>query len=168
MARFAPGTAAISLSAALRDISTRMASAPTRMVAPRLRPLIRPTSPKMEPVGMGTVRVVSFASTSTSTCPSAMAKSEEPGALRSKTTSPARQKRTSLSSRNSRSWSGETSSKIATRLRMNSSHASTLRPPGKSANLCTSNFSSTGFKSVLPAINSTTSCPWFIQCLISG
>jgi hypothetical protein len=88
-ARLASGTADISLSAARRDTSTRIASSAVRMVAPRGRPEMRPTSPKMEPCPIGTVMLRSLGLISTRTLPVAMAKSDEPGALRSNTIAPA-------------------------------------------------------------------------------
>src|SRR3546814_1537097 len=54
MARLAGGLEDMSLSAAVRDTSTMIESAPARTVAPRRRPEIRPTSPKIEPCSMGT------------------------------------------------------------------------------------------------------------------
>jgi hypothetical protein len=53
-----------------------------RIVAPRRRPEIRPTSPKIDPCPIGTVIEGSAGLTSTATDPSAMANSEEPGSLR--------------------------------------------------------------------------------------
>jgi hypothetical protein len=142
------------LIAAVRGISTRIASSEVRMVAPRRRPEMRPTSPKIEPVWMGTF---AFGPTSTSTEPEAMAKSESPEALRSKTLLPAGQLRTSLSSMNSRSCSGERSRKMATFARRNSSHSSTGRRPGRPSNLAARIGSSAGFRLRLPAMYSATS-----------
>ena len=88
-ARFAAGTDAISLSAAVRDTSTRIESSAARIVAPRRRPEIRPTSPKIDPVSIGTVIDGSVGLTSTRTDPSAIANSDDPGSARSNTTVPA-------------------------------------------------------------------------------
>ena len=80
----------ISFSAAVRGISTRIQSSAARTVAPRRRPEIRPTSPKIELVGIGTVIDGSLGLISTSTEPVATPNSDDPTAARSKTTSPAR------------------------------------------------------------------------------
>ena len=83
MARFTAGTVAISFSAAARGISTTTAPwCPAFTVAPRRRPEISPISPKICPVGMGTVILGSPGSISTATSPSTTAKSEEPMSLR--------------------------------------------------------------------------------------
>jgi hypothetical protein len=84
-ARAAAGTVAISLSAALRDSSIATVGPAARIVAPRRRPEISPTSPKIDPCSIPTV---AFAPTSTSTEPSAMPNIDEPGSLRVKMTSP--------------------------------------------------------------------------------
>ena len=86
--RFAAGTDACSFSAAVREISTTMTSSAALIVAPRRRPEIRPTSPKIEPCSIGTVIDGSSGLISTATEPSAMAKSELPGSFFSKITSP--------------------------------------------------------------------------------
>ena len=86
-ARLADGAVASSLSAARRENSTATVDSAARTVDPRLRPEISPTSPKMDPVPIGTVTDLSDGSTSTSTEPSAMANIDEPGSLRLKMTS---------------------------------------------------------------------------------
>ena len=86
----------------MRGISSRMEGSAARTVAPRGRPEIRPTSPTIEPRGIGTVIRFLPAPTSTSTEPEAMPNSDEPIELRLKMTSPELKARTSESSRNSR------------------------------------------------------------------
>ena len=83
------GAVASNLSAAVRDSSMHTVGSAARIVAPRLRPEIRPTSPKIEPCPIGTVTEGSAGLTSTSTEPWAIANIEEPGSLRTKIVSPA-------------------------------------------------------------------------------
>ena len=68
-------------------ISTRIESSAARIVAPRRRPEIRPTSPKIEPRGMRTP--LPFGR-QTSTEPEAIANSDDPGSSFSNTVSPMR------------------------------------------------------------------------------
>jgi hypothetical protein len=74
----AGGTWLISFSAAMRGISTQIVGSAARMVAPRLRPEIRPTSPKISLAGMVTVMFGLEGSTSTFTEPFGDAEHEEP------------------------------------------------------------------------------------------
>ena len=90
IARLAAGTELCNFSAAVREISTQIESSPARIVAPRRRPEINPTSPKIKPVLIGTILVGSFASINTSTEPLAMENNDDPGSLRSKIVSPPR------------------------------------------------------------------------------
>jgi hypothetical protein len=69
---------AISFRAAVRGISTAMQSSAARMVAPRRRPDIRPTSPKIDPSPIGTVMAGLTGLISTLTEPEAMPNSDDP------------------------------------------------------------------------------------------
>ena len=72
------------------DFDARCSRWRQRTVAPRRRPEIRPTSPKIEPCWIGTTLLASLPDRSrTFTAPSAMANSEEPGSAFSKIVSPA-------------------------------------------------------------------------------
>ena len=88
IARRAVGTWLCSFSAALRLISMQIVSSAATMVAPRLRPEIRPTSPKIVPAGIGTTLDGSFGSMRTWTEPEAIAKSDDPGSFFSKMVCP--------------------------------------------------------------------------------
>ncbi len=116
---------AISRSEAVRGISSRMQGSAARMVAPRRRPEIRPTSPKIEPWPMGTVSRRFFGLTSTFTDPAAMPNIELPMELRWKMISSGAQTRTELSSRNSRICRVDRPRRISIRVRRNSSHSAT-------------------------------------------
>ncbi len=117
---------------------------------------------------MGMVIEGSAGLTSTATDPLAIPNSDDPGALRSKITSPGAKNFASESSMNSRICKGFMPLRIDTLVRRNSSHSSVLRLPGSPANLAAMIGSSAGFSAVLPLMNSMTSWPWFMQCLISG
>ncbi len=147
----------MSLSAALRDSSTTTVGSAARIVEPRRRPEIRPTSPKIDPCGIGTTFDGSSLSISTSTEPCAMAKSEVPGSLRRNTVWSLAKLATFDSSISSRSCNGETSLKMSICVPKVVSHSSTDRLPGSTANLPARIGSSAGLSVVLPLMNSTTS-----------
>jgi hypothetical protein len=128
----------------------------------------------IEPFGVATVIfgpsgfLGSFGAISTSTWPDAMPNSDDPMAFFWNTTASLRKNFTSESSKNSRIWRGDRPFRISISWRRNSSHSTTVRWPGRPASLASRIGSSAGFRLALPSMNSTTSWPWFMQCLISG
>ena len=169
MRRFTPGTDAISLSVALRGISKSVVGSSARTVAVRRRPEIRPNSPNMFPSSMGTVLRLSFGSISTRTEPSTMANIDEPISLRLTIMSPRFLKCMFDDKRKLAHLQGPRRHSKHRRLcGYCSIQSSTLRRTGALAKSSSKSGVSGGCRSSLPEMNSTTSWPWFMQCLISG
>ena len=170
-ARLAAGTEAISFRAAVRDTSTAIMSVPARTVAPRRRPEISPTSPKIDPCSIGTVIDGLSLSTSTSAFPCAMPnRQDDPGSAVQFEHDLARLVRSHFGIEHELAH-------LERRELVQNRHIcaqhfepfvdGTARLEARELGL-EGLVRQAGFRVRLPLMNSTTSWPWFMQCLISG
>ena len=152
---FAPGTELISLSIALRGVSTRKHSPLATTVAVLRRPAIRPISPKNEPFFSSTTSFSSSGLICTLTRPSTIEKTLFVYSFLSKITSPACLRWITLSIMNSRNCSADICDRSGTFSCISLKRSLTFLP-GRAANFSSNSGSSAGGIS-FPEIVSTTS-----------